>query len=70
MPTLIQRINAERGDFRNLTEEALEAEIAKKIVDPNAIVEDVASSESEDEAEPDRAKLLMEEKGKLLQLLE
>lgn len=70
LPTLIQRINAERGDFRNLTEAALEAEITKKLVDPNAIVEDGASSESEDEPEPDRLKELMEQKGKLLQLLD
>ena len=55
LPTLIQRINTERGDFRNLTEDDLLAEIEKEEASGlNTTHEDDVSSESEDDAEPDR----------------
>lgn len=71
LPTLIQRINTERGDFRNLTEEDLEGEIAREeALGVKVAHEDDASSESEDEVEPDRAKVVMEQKHQMLMWLE
>lgn len=71
LPTLIQRINTERGDFRNLTEEDLEAEVAREeALGVKAEHEDDASSESEDEPGPDRAKVVMEQKHQMLMWLE
>lgn len=71
LSTLIQRINTERGDFRNLTEEDLEAEIAREeALGVEEAHEDDASSESEDETEPDRVKEVMEQKQQMLMWLE
>lgn len=71
LPTLIQRINTERGDFRNLTEDDLGAEIAREeALGVKAAHEDDVSSEDEDEAEPDRAKEVMEKKQQMLMWLE
>lgn len=71
LPTLIQRINTERGDFRNLTEEDLLAEIEKEEASGVKVAhEDDASSESEEEAEPDRSKEVMEQKQQMMEWLQ
>lgn len=67
LSSLISRINVERGSFRNITEEGLDAEIAK------AETSDAASSGGESEEgdgdEPDRIKeLAIAREGMLGQL--
>lgn len=54
MPSIIQRINLERGGFQNITEESLRQEIIEEDLNND----DAASSSSEEEVEPDRAKEL------------
>ncbi|KAK2624836.1 hypothetical protein QTJ16_006029 [Diplocarpon rosae] len=54
LPSIIQRINVERGGFQNITEESLRQEIVEEGLDN----EDKASSSSEDAEEADRAKEL------------
>lgn len=71
LPTLIQRINTERGDFRNLTEEDLLAEMEKEEASGvKATHEDDVSSESEDEVEPDRLTEVMEQKQQMMEWLQ
>jgi hypothetical protein len=69
LPTLISRINAERGQFRNLTEEDLLEEIAKG---ENKAAGDNEETTTEDEAEatPDRLKEVMDAKAEMLAQLE
>jgi len=67
LPTLIARINAERGGFRNITEESLRQEI----VEAEAAGEDVGQNESsseEDEPEekPDRQKEVLAARDEIL----
>ena len=69
LPTLISRINAERGQFRNLTEEDLLEEIAKGENEAAADNEDM-STEDETEAAPDRQKEVMDAKAEMLAQLE
>lgn len=69
LPTLISRINSERGEFRNLTEEDLRDEIAKAEVDTTADNEE-RESEGEDEAAPDRVKEVMDAKAEMLAQIE
>jgi len=66
LPVLIQRINFERGGFRELTEEGLRQEIAEAEAE-NA--ED-DSSEDEEEEKPDRMKELMTTREEMLGELE
>ncbi|PVH86231.1 hypothetical protein DL98DRAFT_650283 [Cadophora sp. DSE1049] len=54
LPSIIQRINLERGGFQNITEESLREEIAREELNNG----DNGESSSEDEEEPDRAKEL------------
>ncbi|KAG4443503.1 hypothetical protein IFR05_000976 [Cadophora sp. M221] len=54
LPSIIQRINLERGGFKNITEESLREEIAREELNNG----DNGDSSSEDEEEPDRAKEL------------
>ncbi|KAH9213816.1 subunit 17 of mediator complex-domain-containing protein [Leptodontidium sp. 2 PMI_412] len=54
LPSIIQRINLERGGFQNITEESLREEIAREELNNG----DNGDSSSEDEEEPDRAKEL------------
>ncbi|KAL2062331.1 hypothetical protein VTL71DRAFT_6597 [Oculimacula yallundae] len=54
LPSIIQRINFERGGFQNITEESLREEIAREELNNG----DTAESSSEDEEEPDKAKEL------------
>jgi len=59
LPSLIQRINAERGGFRGLTEESLLQEIAEA----EAGKEEDSSDEEQDEDDekPDRLQIAREE---------
>ncbi|OBT63771.1 hypothetical protein VE03_06927 [Pseudogymnoascus sp. 23342-1-I1] len=70
LPTLISRINAERGQFRNLTEEDLLEEIAKGEENEAAADNDEMSTEDEIEAAPDRQKEVMDAKAEMLAQLE
>ena len=71
LPALIQRINTERGDFRNLTEEDLLAETEKEEVSGVKLAhEDNETSESEDEGEPDRVKEVMDQKQQMMEWLQ
>ncbi|KAG4411407.1 hypothetical protein IFR04_015465, partial [Cadophora malorum] len=54
LPSIIQRINLERGGFQNITEESLREEIAREALSNG----DNGESSSEDEEEPDKAKEL------------
>lgn len=54
LPSIIQRINLERGGFQNITEESLREEIAREAMSNG----DNGESSSEDEEEPDKAKEL------------
>lgn len=67
LPTLIQRINIERGGFLNITEESLRQEIAEQEL--NGQNEEEESS-SEDEEEPDKVKELMTARDELLKEIE
>ena len=69
LPTLISRINAERGQFRNITEEDLLEEIAKGESEAAADNEET-STEDELEATPDRMKEVMDAKAEMLAQLE
>jgi mediator of RNA polymerase II transcription subunit 17, fungi type len=57
LPTLIQRINLERGGFVNISEESLQQEIAQAEAGDSG--ECNGSSDEEEAEEPDRAKELM-----------
>ncbi len=67
LPTMIQRINFERGGFLNITEESLRQEIAEE--EMNGQDEEDTSS-SEEEEEPDRLKELMIAREELLGQIE
>ena len=74
LPTLLQRINVERGNFRTITEDQLRVEIEKNVEAPKKTVEDDDEGESEEEEEeekkPDRVKEVLETKAELVLLLE
>lgn len=64
LPTFYQRIEQQRGGFRNVTEESLRQEIAEEEA-AAAAGEDNANSDGEKEEEPDRLKALMEAKTEM-----
>jgi mediator of RNA polymerase II transcription subunit 17 len=64
LPTLIERIDQQRGGFRNITEESLRQEIAEEEA-AAAAGEDHAVSDG-GEREPDRLKALMEARAEML----
>lgn len=66
LPSIIQRINAERGGFRNITEESLREEITREEQNNG----DNGESESEDEEEPDKAKELETARGEFIGQIE
>lgn len=67
LPTLIQRINTERGGFLNITEESLRQQIAEEELNGQ---DEEESSSSEEEEEPDRLKELMTAREELLREIE
>lgn len=74
LPLLISRINAERGSFRNLSEDSLRQEIAEAEAGGNK-EEDESSSDGEDEEEdekeePDRMKELLTARDEIIGQIE
>ncbi|CAL3971042.1 unnamed protein product [Diplocarpon coronariae] len=67
LPSIIQRINFERGGFQNITEESLRQEIVEEESDNE---KDNTSSSSEDVEEPDRAKDLVVARDELILQIE
>jgi mediator of RNA polymerase II transcription subunit 17 len=65
LPALIQRINIERGGFRDLSEDGLRQEIAEAEAG-----EGEDSSDEEEEEKPDRLKELVTAREEMLQNLE
>lgn len=70
LPTLIQRINFERGGFRDISEESLRQEIAEEEAASSPAEEDGSSEEEDGEEEPDRIKEFMTAKEEMLGRLE
>jgi len=68
LPSLIERINLERGGFQNITEESLRQEIAEAELD-NEDGDENGSSDDEEE-EPDRMKELMTSREEILGQIE
>jgi mediator of RNA polymerase II transcription subunit 17 len=67
LPTLIQRINLERGGFREISEESLKQEIANVVAagtSSNGASDD--EEEAEEENEPDRLKEVMTVREEML----
>lgn len=70
LPSLISRINFERGNFRNISEESLREEIRLAEAGANG-GEDNGSTQDEDgEEEPDRVKEVMEARDEILRQIE
>lgn len=70
LPGLIQRVNFERGGFRDISEESLRQEIAEAEAESSNGEEDGSSEEGEREEEPDRMKELMTARDEMLVQLE
>ncbi|TVY54779.1 Mediator of RNA polymerase II transcription subunit, partial [Lachnellula suecica] len=72
LATLIQRINIERGGFRDISEESLRQEIAEEeaAAATSAEEEDDSSEEEDGEDEPDRMKELMTARQEMMVQLE
>jgi mediator of RNA polymerase II transcription subunit 17, fungi type len=70
LPSLIQRINFERGGFRDISEESLRQEIAAAEAESSPGEEDGSSEEEDGEEEPDRMKELMTAREEMLVQLE
>jgi mediator of RNA polymerase II transcription subunit 17 len=66
LPTLIQRVNAERGGFVGISEESLQQEIAE--AEAQGADDDNASEEAE--AKPDRVKEIQLAREEMLKQLE
>ncbi|RDW66787.1 hypothetical protein BP5796_09536 [Coleophoma crateriformis] len=69
LPSLISRINFERGDFRNVSEESLREEIRQIEAGTGANAEDDGSSDEEEE-QPDRLKELMTAREEMVMQIE
>jgi mediator of RNA polymerase II transcription subunit 17 len=69
LPTIIQRINFERGGFQNITEESLRQEIAEAELS-NGGADENDSSDEEDEEEPDRLKEVMTARDEMIKQIE
>jgi mediator of RNA polymerase II transcription subunit 17 len=71
LSTLISRINAERGSFRNITEESLREEIRKEEAGLSAATGgDGSEDEEAEDEEPDRMKEVMTAREQMLGQLE
>lgn len=68
LPSLIERINIERGGFQTITEESLRQEIAEAELDNEDRDEDDTSDEEEEEL--DRMKELMTSREEMLGQIE
>jgi mediator of RNA polymerase II transcription subunit 17 len=70
LPSLISRINNERGSFREITEEDLTEELKKDEAGLGSSKGDDESEVEDVEEEPDRSKELMKARGEILGQLE
>ncbi|KAB8296739.1 hypothetical protein EYC80_002159 [Monilinia laxa] len=70
LPQLIARINAERGGFRNLSEDSLRQEIAEAELGGNEEENESSSEDGEVEEEPDRMKELLTARDEILGQIE
>ncbi|KAI9640173.1 RNA polymerase II mediator complex subunit [Ciborinia camelliae] len=70
LPILIARINAERGGFRNLSEDSLRQEIAEAELGGNEEENESSSEDGEEEEEPDRMKELLTARDEILGQIE
>lgn len=70
LPLLIARINAERGGFRNLSEDSLRQEIAEAELGEDDEENESSSEDGEAEEEPDRMKELLTARDEILGQLE
>lgn len=70
LPVLIARINAERGGFRNLSEDSLRQEIAEAELGGSEEENESSSEDGEAEEEPDRMKELLTAREEILGQLE
>ena len=69
--SLIERINLQRGSFREISEESLRQEIAEEEAGKNAEDDDGTSEDDDDEEEhPDRLKELMKARDELIGQIE
>ncbi|KAF4626798.1 hypothetical protein G7Y89_g11358 [Cudoniella acicularis] len=70
LPTLIARINLERGGFKDISEESLKQEIAEAEAAASAGEEDGSSDEEDGEEAPDRLKEVMAAREEILSQIE
>ena len=70
LPTLIQRINAERGGFRNLREDTLLQEISEAEAAASADKGDGSSDGEDEEVKPDRLQEVLKARGEMMAFLE
>lgn len=70
LPQLIARINAERGGFRNISEDSLRLEIAEAEAGGNEEENESSSEDGEAEEEPDRLKELLTARDEILGQIE
>lgn len=70
LPTIIQRINIERGGFRDISEESLRQEIAEAEAAKDDGQEESSSDEEEGQEEPDRMKELIAARSEMMANLE
>ncbi|KAJ8069461.1 hypothetical protein OCU04_003115 [Sclerotinia nivalis] len=70
LPLLIARINAERGGFRNLSEDSLRQEIAEAELGEDDEENESSSEDGEAEEEPDRMKELLTARDEILGQIE
>lgn len=72
LPSLISRINFERGDFRNVSEESLREEIRQ--LEAGTRADDAnnhaSSDDEEEEDQPDRLKELMTAREEMMMQIE
>jgi hypothetical protein len=66
LSSLIERINNERGSFRDVTEEGLAEELKKDESGPDNSKDDDESEDEDVNEEPDRSKELMKARGEIL----
>jgi mediator of RNA polymerase II transcription subunit 17, fungi type len=70
LPSLIERINLERGGFQSITEESLRQEIAETESGDENGDENGSSDDEEEEEEPDRMKELIKSRDEILGQIE
>lgn len=70
LPQLIARINAERGGFRNISEDSLRQEIAEAEFGPKEEEDESSSEDGEPEEQADHLKELLTARDEILGQIE